>query len=95
MGWSQELSDSEKITDEELESILVEIDAQHTLSIPGWGWSKQSWGWSTECDISRRDFDRLVIFSGAWFSFETDLPQRFEAAARLRGHSVTLGERTG
>jgi len=93
MGWSQHMTGSSTITDDGVEVILKVIKAGH--AIPGWSWNRQQWGWSTECDISRWKEDSHLCFSGAWFSVDTDLPERFEAAARVLGYSVALGPRTG
>jgi hypothetical protein len=93
MGWSQHLTGSYFITDVEVEDILEVIKAGHAT--PGWPWNRQQWGWSTECDIHRDYQDQILVFSGAWFSVGTDLPERFERAAQSRGHTVALGPRTG
>ena len=94
MGWSQELTGSSTITDEEVDAILDQIAARNTL--PGLSSRRQKWGWSAACDIVRRTRDegQILVFSGAWFSVNTDLPERFAEASKSRGHAVVLGERT-
>jgi hypothetical protein len=91
VGWSQTLHGSATITDEKVELILNTIKASH--AIPNESWSRQQWGWSTECDIFRSYTDQTLFFSGASFSYQTKLPQRFAAAARLLGYRVRLRKR--
>jgi len=80
MGWS--INTKLKMNKEEVEQVLKAIKAKHI--IPGMeGYSKQSWGWSSECDISLRD--GFVVFSGANFSEGCTLPNRFRAKARQMG----------
>lgn len=77
MSWSKYLKLS--ITNEEIESILDSIKA---LGFFG-KWIHTSWGYSSECDIKNEG--NKIIFSGAEFSRNTDLPARFKKEARKRG----------
>jgi hypothetical protein len=90
MSWHQKLDGTEQMTDKEIEVILEAIDAKHI--IPGMSWSRQTWGWSTECDIIKHKDDSLC-FTGAGFSFGTDLPERFEKQAGILGYNCKLGKR--
>lgn len=91
MGWSQRLHGTEVMEDEEVEAILDAIEAKHV--IPEMTWTKQSWGWSTECDITKSKGEP-VRFSGAGFSFDTNLPERFKGEAERRGYACDLDERS-
>ncbi len=92
MGWSQQLVGSVSLSHEDVESILDAINAGH--AIPGCSRSKQSWGWSSECDIAKEPGEN-VRFSGSWsLSGRTDLPERFAEEAKRRRLQVKLTTRT-
>jgi len=69
-----------KLTDKEIEHILEEIKAKGIFGT----WTRQSWGWSTECDISKNEYG--ITFSGAGFSRRTTLPDRFIRYAKKLMH---------
>lgn len=77
MSWSKYLSVD--LSPEEVEEVLDAIDA--TGIIDG-KWSKQSWGWSSECDISLDN--GKVCFSGIEFSRDSMLPERFRREVEER-----------
>jgi hypothetical protein len=85
MGWSQRLPTTAPVSAEQINEVLDAI---------GSSWSKQPWGWSAECDISlEKDY---ILFSGAWYSFDTRLPEQFTLEAKERKLPVgRLGERDG
>lgn len=90
MGWSQAVlgKDAKTLTDEDVGSVLDAIEAEH---IGGAGVMRQDWGWSTDCDIQRDEHG--VLFSGAEFSANTDLPERFIEECKKRNLDVKLGKR--
>ena len=78
MGWSMESRLT--LTKNEVEQILDAIKAKGVF---GNSYSKQQWGWSSECDITL--YKNSVGFSGAWFSERCSLPGRFRRMAKHMG----------
>ena len=79
MGWV--IYTKLKITEQEVENILIAIKAKSFFTEVGV--LKQPRGWSSECDI-RLD-DGFVVFSGTYFSEGCSLPNRFRTKARQMG----------
>ena len=79
MGWTTRTN--LRLTPEQIEQVLTAIHAAglHTPT-----WTRTEWGWSSECDITV-DRSGHIMFSGAWFSYDCDLPKRFRAECRRLG----------
>jgi hypothetical protein len=88
--WTQRLSGSQLLEDADIEEILTIIGARGFRDSL---WSREMWGWASECDVRRTAPDRTLEFGGLYHSRASTLPSRFAAEAKRRGFDVHLDPR--